>query len=210
MFKAFIFDLDGTIIDTPKLIMACFKYALKENGNFEINDDDVTDVLGQTLERAFLPFANDLQEVNKMIESFREYSYKHGNNINVYEGVLEILDELKAKGKKILIVTSKSRPIALANLKALKIEHYFDLLVTYEDTKLHKPAADPIIYALNKLKIETDEAIYIGDHENDVVAGKNAKIKTGLMNYSYRYKEAVLKNPDYIFSGFSNIKVIIK
>jgi len=201
-----LFDLDGTIINTPKLIMESFKFAIKENSDYNLNDDEITNVLGQTLDKAFKPFANDLNHLNKMIQSFRDYSNIHGDDIKVFDGVYETLNYLKDKKYTLGIVTSKSKKIALKNLKDLNLVNYFNCVVTYEDTKLHKPNKEPLLKGLDLLGKAVEESIYIGDHENDIKAGKNALMKTGLMNYSHRLKEAKALNPNYIFDSFNSIK----
>lgn len=205
-----LFDLDGTIIDTPKLIMNSFKYAIKENSDYKLNEDEITNVLGQTLDKAFDPFANDLNHLNKMIQSFRDYSNNHGDEVSVYDDVYETLTYLKNKNYTLGIVTSKSKKIALKNIKDLKLDQYFDCVITYEDTELHKPNKDPLYKALEVLNKKPNGSIYIGDHENDVKAGKNSLMKTGLMNYSHRLKEAKALNPDFIFESFNSIKELFK
>lgn len=210
LIDTFIFDLDGTIIDTPNLIMNSFKFAIKEHTDHILTKDETTNVLGHTLTKAFEPYANDLNHLNKMIKSFRDYSYKHGSEVLVYEDVIDILTLIKEKSYKLAIVTSKSRIIALKNLEDLKLANFFDLVVTYDDTLLHKPNKEPLMYAIDKLESKLENSIYIGDHENDVKAGKNANMLTGLMKYSHRLNEALDLKPDFVFDSFNDIKNIIK
>lgn len=209
MIKTILFDLDGTIINTPKLIMESFKYAINTHTNYKLKDDEITNVLGQTLDMAFEPFAKDLNHLNKMIQSFRKYSYENENLMSLYDDVHLVLETLKEKGYKLGIVTSKSEKIALKNLKDFKLKKYFSCIVTYNDTVLHKPNKEPLIHALKLLNSNELEAIYIGDHENDIKAGINANMKTGLMKYSHRLNEALKYKPDYVFENFKNVLEII-
>jgi len=206
MIKAIIFDLDGTIVDTPKLIMASFKHSIDVNTNETLTKDEITYVLGQTLDKAFERFARDDKHLNDMINSFRDYSIAHGKESNAYTNAKDVIQYLRDKNYLIGIVTSKSRAVVNENLRDLNLSNLFDCVVTYEDTVLHKPNKEPLIKALEILNVKPREAIYIGDHENDIKAGKNAEMKTALMAYSYRYEEATKENPNYIFNNFLEIK----
>lgn len=201
-----LFDLDGTIINTPELIMNSFMYSIKENTNYKLTKDEITNVLGHTLDKAFEPYAKDLNHLNKMIQLFRDYSNKNGSSVLVYDDVYETLDYLLEKGYVLGIVTSKSKNIAMKNINDLKLNKYFSTIITYEDTLLHKPNKEPLYKALDLLNKTNEEAIYIGDHDNDVRAGKNASMKTGLMKYSHRFNDAIELKPDIVFESFKSIK----
>lgn len=210
MIKAFIFDLDGTIIDTPTLIMNSFKHAISENTNYELTQKEITNVLGMTLNMAFKNFANDENHLNDMINSFRNYSLNNTKELNAYLNATNVIQYLREEGYLLGIVTSKSRKIVEDNLKQLKIYDAFNCIITFEDTTKHKPNPEPLYKALKQLNVDASNAIYIGDHENDIKAGNNAKMQTGLMAYSHRFEEALKEEPTYVFENFLNIKSIIK
>ena len=204
--KAIIFDLDGTLINTPEMIMAAFKKTILEHHpNYELSKEEITNVLGQTLDLAFKDFVNEEVVIEDMINSYRNYTTNHDFEIKGYKHLENVLKKLKSLDYLIGIVTSKTNYVVFENLRDLKIENYFDCIVTHQDTVLHKPNPDPILCALNKLGISPDEAVYIGDHENDIVAGRNALVKTGLMAYSHRFYEAELESPNYIFKDLRDI-----
>ena len=208
MIKAIIFDLDGTIVDTPKLIMASFKHAINVNTNETLTENEITYVLGQTLDKAFERFARDEKHLDEMINSFRDYSINHGKELNAYTNAKDVIQYLRDKNYLLGIVTSKSRAVVEQNLRDLNLNNLFDCVVTYEDTVLHKPNKEPLLKALSILNVKPNEAIYIGDHENDIKAGKNAEMTTALMAYSHRYKEAKEEKPNYIFNNFLEIKSV--
>jgi|SRR5690554_2172862 len=210
MIKAFIFDLDGTIIDTPSLIMNSFKYSIDKNTNYKLSNSEITNVLGMTLDTAFKRFANDENHLNEMINSFRKYSINNSKELNAYLNATNVIQYLRDEGYLLGIVTSKTRKIVEDNLKQLKIYDNFNCIITYEDTIKHKPNPEPLYKALNALGVKASDAIYIGDHENDIKAGKNANMKTGLMAYSHRFEEALKEEPTYVFENFLEIKTIIK
>lgn len=211
MIKAILFDLDGTLINTPELIIESFKEAVNKNTEgYTLTEYEITNVLGQTLTKAFARFSSDADHLNEMIKTFREFSLNHKSfKLETYEGLIELLDEIKSKGLLTGIVTSKNKEVAFNNLSELGLTNYFDCIITHDDSSVHKPNPEPILIALDRLKISSNEAIYIGDHENDIIAGKNANVKTGLMGYSYRLNEATKHNPNYIFNNLLEIKKIV-
>lgn len=161
--KAIIFDLDGTLINTPEMIMSAFKKTINDHHpNYELSNKQITNVLGQTLDRAFEDFVNEETLIETMIDSYRYYTTNHDFEIKGYKHLENVLKELKELGYLLGIVTSKTDYVAHQNLKDLNIEKYFDCVVTHQDTILHKPNPEPILFALDKLGVKPNEAIYIG------------------------------------------------
>lgn len=211
MIKAILFDLDGTLLDSPKIIMEGYKEAIRKHvSGYNLTESETTAVLGMTLSIAFDRHKENDEHLNEMIDTFREVTNRlTKQGLMFYDNAEEVINYLKAKGYLVGIVTSKNRKIVLENLESVGFDvNIFDCLVTSNDTVLHKPNPDPIIYALEQLNVNSDEAIYIGDHENDIKAGFRAKLKTGLMGYSYRLNEAIKEEPTYIFKDLLDIKNI--
>lgn len=204
--KAIIFDLDGTLVNTPPLIMDSFKRAVyKFYPNYPLTKTEITNVLGQTLPNTFGKYAKSDDELEGMIQAYREYSSDKTFPLNGFDNLEEVLINLKDLGFLLGIVTSKTDYVVFDNLEELKIGSYFDIVVTHQDTDIHKPNPEPILLALEKLNVKNEEAIYVGDHENDISAGNNANVKTGLMAYSHRIDEAKALKPTYIFKDLKDI-----
>lgn len=205
-FDAILFDLDGTLIQTPEIIINAFIKAINTYyPNIELSEDVKTNVLGQTLDKAFKDYAKDSNELALMIKEFRKYSNSEMHKVKGYDDLELVLKTLKDSGYKLGIVTSKGYEIAKMNLEDLDVFNYFDCFVTYQDTDLHKPNPEPVLLALDKLNVNSDRAIYIGDHENDIKAGNSALVKTGVMKYSYRLNNALLEKPNYVFKNLKEI-----
>lgn len=205
-FDAILFDLDGTLIQTPEIIINAFVNAIKDfYPEVILSKDEQTNVLGQTLDKAFINYAKDSEELVKMIDKYRYYTSSDLNQITGYKYLDIVLKSLKEKGYLLGIVTSKTNYVVYDNIKDLDIEKYFDCIITHNDTSIHKPNPEPILLALEKLNVESMRTIYIGDHENDIIAGRNALVQTGLMAYSYRLEEALLESPNFVFKDLKEI-----
>ena len=170
-------------------------------------DIEKTEILGMTLDIAFEEYAKDDEHLEKLINTFREYSKNNAATmLKSYKNAANVIQYLRDKGYLVGIVTSKSRKVVLENLVQTNMEELFDCIVTSDDTTVHKPNAEPLLLALEQLNVSTNEAIYIGDHENDIIAGNNANMKTGLMKYSLRLEQALNNNPTYVFDDLDKIK----
>lgn len=203
MIKAVLFDLDGTLLDTNELIYKSFVYTFKEGLNRNLSKDEITSFYGQPLEDTFKNYINDKIEIDRLIKMYREYNEKiHDNMCYAFDEVEELLLQLKNKGIKIGIVTSKRESLAKRGMEIAGILKYMDVIVTPECTKNHKPHSEPALYATEKLNIEPKEAIMVGDSNFDLICGRDAGCKT----CGVRYTEMDIKRledtkPDYFINS---------
>lgn len=134
--------------------------------------------------------------------------YKLIPSFILYEGISELIKELRKKGIKVAVVTSSPSTYAKKVLEHFMIE--VDVLVCYHDTKLRKPNPDPINHAIQKLAPCSSVCISIGDHENDIIASKSAGIKTvGCTWGCISVEELKKSSPDYLAEKISDLKKIL-
>lgn len=211
MIKCVLFDLDGTLIQTTKIIIETFKVTFQKYfPHIQLSDDDYTNMLGQTLFTTFGYYTSNQDEINEVVQFYRTYSddiIEQG--LKSYPGAVEIMTFLKKKNVKIGVVTSKMRHVATHHLKLTGLVDFIDGLVGYEDVTEHKPSPEPILKALQLFGTKPQSTIYIGDHENDIISAKKAGILTCAVTYSQRLKEMLSYNPDYAIDELMHIKDII-
>lgn len=141
----------------------------------------------------------------KMHDYWKIYTKDIESDVYIKEDVLKLLTILKQDMYGIGIVTSLVKRFTNKLIKNyLKIN--FDIVITYIDTRKHKPNPEPLLLArdeyIRSKRIQNLSEIYIGDSLNDIIAGKNAKMKTGLAAWYLRDKEISLiieHTPDYVF-----------
>lgn len=207
MLNAVLFDLDGTLIDTNELIIDSFKYT------FDTLDKPLPsrqEIIGWFGEPLTVTMSNFFDDVNEAIRIYREFNLKyHDERIDLYNNVEKTLHDLKQRGYKLGVVTSKNKSTACRGLEHFNILEYFDVLISSDDVKNHKPHEEPVLSACNILNINPEESIMIGDSIYDIISGKNAGSKTCGVLYSFMKDELLNIKADYYISDLSEILDIV-
>ena len=211
MIKCVLFDLDGTLIQTTGIIIDTFKVTFKKYfPQLTLTEDDYTNMLGQTLFTTFGYYTSSKEEVDEIVSFYRTYSNDMiEEGLLTYPGANEVLSFLKKKKIKVGVVTSKMRKVASHHLEITGLKDYIDGIIGYEDVVEHKPSPEPIEKALDLLGAKKTSTVYVGDHENDIIAAKKAGIFTCAVTYSHRLKEMLSYQPDYVIDELKNIKDLI-
>lgn len=205
LIKAILFDLDGTLINTNNLIIKSFNHTFKTHLNKTLDEKEIVMFFGEPLKETLARY--DKENVDELLKTYREYNeVRHDDLTEAFEGVEEAIIALKEKGIKVGVVTSKRRAMAIRGLQLFGLDKLMDVIITPEDTKLHKPNGEPVLKACDMLKIKPEEAIMVGDSYYDILCGKNAGAKACVVNYTALPLEEILKyNPDYTVDSIKEL-----
>lgn len=207
--ELYIFDLDGTLLDSGKDIALAANYAFEKLNLKTFSEEEIISKVGYGAKKLIEDLIPEYpQEIkDKALEYFKEFYYSNPVIYSrLYEGAEETLKKLKELSKKVAVVTNKYEALSVEILKKLNVIDYIDLVVGADTTSEKKPNPLPVFYTLEKLKSEKDKSIIIGDSETDVLTGKNAGIKTALVLQGYGNKELALSlNPDYVLDSLEFI-----
>jgi pyrophosphatase PpaX len=178
VFSTYLFDLDGTLLDSVELILRSYRHMLNQYRGFEGTDEMWLKGLGTPLTSQLKQFTADPQEVAAMIETYRVYNFEHHDRLaKPYEGVVDEVRRLDELGKTIAIVTSKYRRGTMMGLKVLGIEDCIDFIVPADEVTNPKPHPEPVLRALEISGAKPDETVFIGDSRHDMECGKGAGVK---------------------------------
>ncbi len=173
--KAIIFDVDGVLLNSDEIIIELFQ---KVASDFKLKvptDKEIKEMSGKPLTENIEFFWPDF-DVDLFAKTFRAQFIN--KKILPFEGSVETLRKLKKNGLKLGIVSGKLRFFIEKHLIEAGYDmKWFDVIVSCEDTKNHKPHPEPILLACKKLKVKTEEAIFIGDAPFDYGAAKSAKVE---------------------------------
>lgn len=169
-----LFDLDGTLIDTIDLILASMQHATRTILGEALPDRVLLHNVGVPLAVQMREF--DVDRAEELLSSYREHNaLVHDELVGEYPGTEDGLAALADEGYRLAVVTSKSKPVALRGLAAFGLERFFETVVAYEDTDIHKPEPEPLLEAARRLGVPIERCAYVGDSPHDM----NAAIAAG-------------------------------
>ncbi|THE14090.1 pyrophosphatase PpaX [Bacillus timonensis] len=208
--KTFLFDLDGTLIDTNELILQSFLHTFETYfPDRQFTREEILPFNGPTLHESFSSVDPDRAE--EMIAEYRKFNHeKHDELVTEFPGVFDTIKTLKEQGYKIGVVTTKIKNTVKMGLKLTKLDQFFDVVVTLDDVKNPKPDPEPVLLALKLLDSTPEEAIMVGDNYQDIVAGQKAGTKTAGVAWSHKGKDFLLEyKPDFMLEKMSDLLDIV-
>ena len=176
---AVLFDLDGTLIDSIELILNSAEHAFTGRPGQAPSAAEWLSGVGIPLSTMFRRYAKDDAEVDALIAKYREYQLaNHDRLVRCYDQVVETVDFIRAAGHPTGVVTSKTEWMAKKGLDHVGLTPHFDVIIGCDTCQRHKPDPEPVHKALELLKYEPREAVFIGDSVHDMAAGNAAGVAT--------------------------------
>ena len=198
-FSTYIFDLDGTLLDTLGDLAASVNYALRTHGMPEHSVDDVRRFVGngvrKLMERA-VPDGADNPRFDAAFATFRQHYMAHAlDTTRPYEGIPEALEALKARGCHLAVVSNKM----MAATQELCRHFFLDTIEVAigEDEAAgirRKPAPDTVFAALKALGVGKENAVYVGDSDVDIQTACNAGLPCISVLWGFRDRDFLLQN----------------
>ena len=198
-FSTYIFDLDGTLLDTLGDLAASVNYALRTHGMPEHSIDDVRRFVGngvrKLMQRA-IPDGETNPDFEATFATFRQYYMAHSlDTTRPYDGIPETLAALKARGCRLAVVSNKM----MAATQEL-IRHFFPDTIEVaigEDEAAgirKKPAPDTVFAALRQLGVGKEGSVYVGDSDVDIQTAANAGIPCISVLWGFRDRDFLIQH----------------
>ncbi len=215
-YNAVLFDLDGTLIDTAEDFAACLNKLLTLNGRNTIPASEIRKVVSDGA-RAMITLAFNIKEGEEGFENLKkQFLDLYLENIAAHSRLFPSLNELinwcDEQGIPWGIVTNKPRKYAEPLIKALGLDDSVATLVCPDDVKNTKPDPEPMFKACSEMSVNIEKCLYVGDHARDILAGKNANMKTIAAGYGYvhDHKEAVSWQADWTVNTGQELTTLLK
>lgn len=200
MYKACIFDLDGTLADSVESIANSANNAIMEFG-FEPNTVErykefAGDGADEMLKRSLIAAGdNELEYFERVKARYKELFAKDCMyKVKPYEGITELLGNLKDKNIKIAVLSNKPHLRAVDVVEQLFGKDYFDIILGQTEHINRKPSPDGALIIADELELLTSECIYIGDTNTDMITGKAANMYTVGVTWGFRDMQELLDN----------------
>lgn len=200
MYKAVIFDLDGTLTDTLESMAVAGNKTLEYVGlkphsveKYKYFVGDGADILV----RRFLKAAGDTECVNfnKAYDAYmRQFALDCTYKVKIYDGIEEMLNKLREKGMKLAVLSNKPHLRAVEVIDNFFEKNIFDIVQGHIQGKAKKPNPNEALEIARKLGVEPCECIYVGDTDVDMQTGKNAGMFTVGVLWGFRDEKELLEN----------------
>ncbi|HKU63342.1 MAG TPA: HAD-IA family hydrolase [Gemmatimonadales bacterium] len=177
--RTVLFDLDGTLIDSVRLILDSYHHTLAAHGLPPRTDDDWLRGVGTPLTSQFAEYRDDRGTLEALIATYRQYNLEHHDRmVTVYPGVVAAVQALKEAGVATGLVTSKNRSGAVRGLTLARLESMMDVLVCADEVTNPKPHPEPVETAVRLLAADPKTTVYVGDSIHDMLSGRAAGVRT--------------------------------
>jgi len=205
--RTFLFDLDGTLLDSIELILTSFHHTSRVHLGRELPNDHWLAGVGTPLRDQLAQVAASAEALDAMLTTYREYNLTHHDSMaKPFPGVVELVRELHGNGANLALVTSKLRTGAERGLRLLELEGELVVRVCADDVRNGKPHPEPVFRARDALGAPAEDAVFIGDSTHDIEAGRRAGVRTVAVGWGPFPRQALeAAEPDHFIDRPSQL-----
>lgn len=192
MFNSVIFDIDGTLLDSSKGIIAAVNYTIEKLNLNKLSEKELREFVAYSpLKKAFMHYCKVEDKVSiECCETYRKhYKEKTMFMSDIYENIIELLEFLKTNNYNLGIATFKNEENAKLLLKNLNLDKYFDFIsgAQYEKSETK---ADILVRCLKNLNADSDKTIFIGDSHSDAIAAQESNCNFIGVTYGFGFSDS--------------------
>ena len=214
-YRAYLFDLDGTLVDSVPDIDQALNHALATADLPPVAESLTRHWIGhgsrtliqQALQHHQQPA--DTTAIDQLIGPFlSHYKANIAVHSKIYPQVRETLSTLQQAGNKLAVVTNKLTELSEPLLKDIGLYDFFDLIVCGDTADQPKPAADPIVLCLKHFDLTPAQVLMVGDSETDVLAAKAANVDVACVRDGYNHGvDVTTLDPDFVITSFAELLI---
>lgn len=218
-YKAYVFDMDGTVLNTVEDLKLSLNYAMKENGHSNNFQDEqirtfygsgitvaITRALAYEQGASFDELVNvgtdkdtwsdkiNHEEIMKIQNTFKPYYEVHCNDhTKPYDGILDLLQEIRKQGGICAVVSNKPNE-AVQTLSKTYFQDFMDYSLGQQDTIRRKPFPDMLDACVKELGVDRKDMVYIGDSEIDIQTAQNGNMDCISVTWGFRTEKFLQEN----------------
>lgn len=198
-YRAILFDLDGTLVDTIGLILSSYRHTMAEHLGQVPPDEEWLFTLGRPLRIQLQKFAGSQEQLDSMFSTYLEHNQANYEQlVRSFPGMRDAIGTLKRAGYLLGVVTSKIRPNTDRELAAVGLADFFDTTITADDVANPKPHPEPVLIAAKRLGCEPGQTLFVGDSVFDLQAGRAAGAHTAAALWGpFDRRHLASERPDY-------------
>lgn len=213
MIRCCIFDLDGTLLNTLKALTLTVNLTLEHFGYEPVDEDHVRQFVGdgyKLLMERVLRYRGDeqLEHYEESLKVYLELFAVHSmDGVHPYDGICELLEELKKRGVKTAVLSNKPHPRTVENIETVFGPGYFDYVAGEQPGIPRKPDPAGVKLILDRFGVKPEECLYFGDTNTDMKTGLGAGLQTVGVTWGFRDREElesfhpqhIISHPDEVF-----------
>ena len=177
--KCFVFDIDGTLIDSSKVDQQALRQMLAEFG-YHFTYEELIFSFGMPGRRALAELGVPPDQIEPMMARWEALAYERLDEIPMYDGIAEVVHTLRDAGCPCGIVTSRTRLQLTQGIEPLGFTPWFNTIVCADEVEHPKPAPDALLECLRRLDCAPEDAVYIGDSAYDMQCARSAGVTSVL------------------------------
>lgn len=206
-YKAIIYDIDGTVLNTLNMNMYPLMKIIKEETGEDWTFEDV-------LKFATYPGMKVMEELNvkdkeKTYARWVQYVNEYEEGATLYDGFEEVFKTFQEQHIIQAVVSAKTKKQYQIDFVDKGLDQYMEVAILADDTKNHKPDPEPLLECIKRLNIDAKDAIYIGDAFSDYQASLNAHMDFGYAKWGSVSSQGI-DNPDYVFATPLELLELVK
>ena len=199
-FDCFIFDFDGTLVQSEHAYLYSFRHSIKLHTGIEVSDDEFRKFWHMNLTPGDILRQYGEEMLEEMLVSFEEHYYEnHHHHVSLYDGIGEVIDHLVRRQAGLGLVSLKPRRAGEREVDITGLQDHFAVRIWGDDLERVKPAPDGIFQVLAALQASPDRTLVIGDSAADIVMGQAAGVRTAAAMWGQPHHEKLLAtSPDFV------------
>ncbi len=205
-FTTWLFDLDGTLIDSNSAVVACVKKTVQDMGGEVTDEVALRASFGRGLMNTLLPWIPEGKIDEAIAQYFKNFPEYVKNHIKLFNGAIDLLELLKKRNIPMAVITGNMQVEADGLFERFAFGHYFQTVICADSIPFQKPSPEPVLEALKRLGRPAEGAVFIGDSEHDIRAGRLARVKTiGIKGGSSKEEKLLAAKPDFVVESLQEI-----
>jgi phosphoglycolate phosphatase len=216
--KLILIDVDGTLVDSVPDLAYCVNSMMRELDMPEHSEDNIREWVGNGVERLTRRALIGRLDGEPDEELFRRayplfldcYAVNTSKRSSLYPGIREGLDRLQAQGYTLGSVTNKAAQFTVPLLKDLGVYDDFAVVVAGDTLDKKKPDPEPLLYAAERMGVEPEDCLMVGDSISDVKAARAAGFQIVCMPYGYNHGNDINEaNPDAVIDSLAHLDTLL-
>ena len=172
-YKAILFDLDGTLVNSKKMIFGAFNHVAENFLGRQYVPEEIVSFFGPSEEQTWAELLSE-DQFEEGIKAYYAYYLQKQEDIVPYEGIPSLLSQLANRQPPLAIVTGRGKRTTQMTVEYLKWRPFFSSIITNGDIQQPKPHPESVLLACQQLGVTPQEALMIGDSPMDIEAGRSA------------------------------------